>query len=242
MAVTEHGRYVTTVTEQGERRGTVTTETGRRFIGVGTQTVSPPLIGGAFFPGYAEGYAGAGYSIFAPDFSLAQVAIPLIDRTGVTFAPTVTGGLPTNQVAPARIANVGSAFAPVVSGGTPIVPSGFAHMPAAIVELDRDDLIEFGFILDDPVKSLLDSTNTLDRITAISWDEDITPYLRSGSVDRGTSRELERTEAGTGHLVLDNRDGRFTPFKPGPYFPDIVPMRRIRIQARWPTPAVLWGD
>jgi hypothetical protein len=115
-----------------------------------------------------------------------------------------------------------------------VTPPTQGNIPGLTVELDRDDLIEYGFILDDPVKSLLDSGNTLDRISVISWDEDITPYFRSGSTDRGGQRELERTaEAGTGHLVLDNRDGRFTPFKSGPYYPDIIPLRRIRIQATW---------
>jgi hypothetical protein len=35
-------------------------------------------------------------------------------------------------------------------------------------------------------------------------------------------------------VVLDNRDGRFTPFySPGAYFPNILPMRRIRIIGTW---------
>jgi hypothetical protein len=116
-----------------------------------------------------------------------------------------------------------------------VTPPGQSNIPSLSVELDRDDLIEFGFILDDPVKSLLDSGNTLDRVTVLSYEEDITQWVRSGSTDRGGQRELERTaEAGTGHLVLDNRDGRFTPFNvTSPYYPDIIPLRRIRIQATW---------
>jgi hypothetical protein len=122
----------------------------------------------------------------------------------------------------------------------PVVVQGY--MPGLSVELDRDDLIEMGFILDHPTKSLLDAGNFLDRATSISWDEDITEWVRSGSTSRGASRELERTEAGTGHLVLDNRDGRFTPFLPsGAYYPDILPLKRIRIRASWGETSVGWG-
>jgi hypothetical protein len=122
-------------------------------------------------------------------------------------------------------------------GGQPVAPPAPPEriIPTLRVELDRDNLIEFGFVLDDPVKSKLDSGNTLDRVSAISWDEDITAYVRAGATDRGGQRELERTaEAGTGHLVLNNRDGRFTPFKvTSPYYPDIKPLRRMRIRAEW---------
>jgi hypothetical protein len=115
----------------------------------------------------------------------------------------------------------------------PVVVQGF--IPELLVELDRNDLIEFGFVLDDPIKSKLDAGNTLDRTSAITWDEDITEWVRSGSTNRGGQRELERTaEAGTGNLVLNNRDGRFTPFNvSSPYYPDILPLRRIRIRAMW---------
>ena len=120
-------------------------------------------------------------------------------------------------------------------GSQPAAPPVQGFIPGLRVELDRDDLIEFGFVLDHPTKSLLDSGNTLDRVSAISWDEDITEWVRSGATDRSGQRELERTaEAGTGHLVLDNRDGRFTPFNvSSPYYPDILPLRRIRIRATW---------
>lgn len=36
---------------------------------------------------------------------------------------------------------------------------------------------------------------------------------------RGASDELQQTQTGTCTLRLDNRDGRFTPGRPGPYFP-----------------------
>lgn len=63
---------------------------------------------------------------------------------------------------------------------------------------------------------------------------DVSEHVRSVSTRRGTQRELERFEAGTATVVLDNRDGRFTPRSAAsPYYPNVVPMRRIRARALW---------
>lgn len=57
--------------------------------------------------------------------------------------------------------------------------------------------------------------------------EDITPYLRSYSFSRGYT-------AGTATFVLDNQDRRFDPTHTGgPYYPNVVPMRRIRLRATY---------
>jgi hypothetical protein len=73
-----------------------------------------------------------------------------------------------------------------------------------------------------------------DPSTAATWGADITDYVRGFSVSRGTSTELQRMEAGRGALTLDNRDGRFSPMNSlSPYYPNILPMRRIRIRAIW---------
>jgi hypothetical protein len=73
-----------------------------------------------------------------------------------------------------------------------------------------------------------------DPSTAATWGADITPYVRGFSISRGTSTELQRTETGRGTLTLDNRDGRFSPMNSlSPYYPNILPMRRIRIRAIW---------
>lgn len=65
---------------------------------------------------------------------------------------------------------------------------------------------------------------------------DISPYVRSISIRRGRQRELDRIEAGTATVVLDNRDRRFDPAYTGsPYYPNVVPMKRIRIGATWGT-------
>jgi hypothetical protein len=77
--------------------------------------------------------------------------------------------------------------------------------------------------------------------TTPTYPQDITPYVREISTHRGAARELERVEAGTGSITLDNQDGRFTPFNAtSPYYPFILPMRRIKITGQWPagTPAL----
>jgi hypothetical protein len=73
-----------------------------------------------------------------------------------------------------------------------------------------------------------------DPLSTPTWTADITAYVRSWSTQRGTQRELQRVEAGTASLVLDNRSGRFTPMNTSsPYYPYLLPMRRIRIRATW---------
>jgi hypothetical protein len=73
-----------------------------------------------------------------------------------------------------------------------------------------------------------------DPLATPTWAADITSYVRSWSTQRGTQRELQRVEAGTASIVLDNRSGRFTPMNTSsPYYPNLLPMRRIRIRATW---------
>jgi hypothetical protein len=55
-------------------------------------------------------------------------------------------------------------------------------------------------------------------------------YLRQFSIKRGRSTELDRTEAGTAAVRLDNRDRRFDPTNAaGPYWPHVVPTRQLRL-------------
>lgn len=61
---------------------------------------------------------------------------------------------------------------------------------------------------------------------------DITAYVIAISTRRGRSDALGRIEAGTAQLVLDNSDRRFDPtFAASPYYPNVVPMRKIRVSA-----------
>jgi len=62
---------------------------------------------------------------------------------------------------------------------------------------------------------------------------DITSYVRSMSVRRGRTNELENFEAGTARIVLDNRDRRFDPFyTSGPYYGNLKPRTKVRIDAQ----------
>ena len=103
--------------------------------------------------------------------------------------------------------------------------------PTLTVEMDLGGYIS-GPMLDDPATAQLDSA-VLGPTTPV-YGEDITAYAREASTHRGAQRELERIEAGTASVTLDNRDGRFTPLNTdSPYYPFILPMRRVRIGAEW---------
>jgi len=103
--------------------------------------------------------------------------------------------------------------------------------PDLLVEFETGGLTQ-GAQLDDDASGALD-TAVLGPVSA-DFDEDITAYVRGASTNRGAQRELERVEAGTGSVTLDNRDGRFTPFFPSsPYYGNVLPMRRIRITGTW---------
>jgi hypothetical protein len=76
-----------------------------------------------------------------------------------------------------------------------------------------------------------------------TWVE-ITPYVRSWSITRGMSRELDQIQAGTGSLKLDNLTRAFEPFNTGsPFYPYIRPMVPIKISATYSSIAygVMYG-
>lgn len=87
-----------------------------------------------------------------------------------------------------------------------VTPSG---LPTLLIELDTHGWL-IGPVLDDASTAQLD-TAILGPVPP-TFDFDISPFFRSGSTHRGAQRELQRVEAGTATLTLDNRDGRFTPF------------------------------
>lgn len=71
----------------------------------------------------------------------------------------------------------------------------------------------------------------LTALASNTWT-DITAYVHSFSTRRGRNDALGRIEAGTAQVVLDNSDRRFDPtFAASPYYPDVVPMVKIRISA-----------
>lgn len=67
--------------------------------------------------------------------------------------------------------------------------------------------------------------------TAGQW-VDVTAYVRGGSFARGRQHELQRTNAGTLALTLDNADRRFEPEnEASPYHPNLRPMTHVRVRA-----------
>lgn len=66
---------------------------------------------------------------------------------------------------------------------------------------------------------------------------DVSAYVRGEipiAIRRGRQYELNRIEAGTVNMGLDNRDRRFDPTNSSsPYYPNVIPMRKINIQAVW---------
>lgn len=63
---------------------------------------------------------------------------------------------------------------------------------------------------------------------------DVSAYFVSGSISRGRQRELDRYQAGTMSMVLRNEDRRFDPlYTSGAYWPNVKPMKRIRVTATW---------
>lgn len=76
---------------------------------------------------------------------------------------------------------------------------------------------------------------------------DVSEWVRDFRCARGRDHELDRVTTGTATLTLNNNDRRFDPtWEAGPYWPDVIPARRVRIVADldlwhddWDT---LWTD
>lgn len=67
---------------------------------------------------------------------------------------------------------------------------------------------------------------------------DVSAYVEAQSViniSRGRADELSAIQPSRMTVILDNRDGRFTPGNTGsPYYPNVKKGRRIRVRAMWP--------
>jgi len=101
--------------------------------------------------------------------------------------------------------------------------------PTVKVELSIDlgNLDDTAFRLDDPVKGELDNT-----IYELGGPRlfDITDRLLSASTTRGKSQALDRIDAGTIDIQLDNSDRLFDPlYEPGFYFGQLIPGREVRV-------------
>lgn len=63
---------------------------------------------------------------------------------------------------------------------------------------------------------------------------DITSRVMSVSIRRGRQRDLDRFEAGTAELMLDNSDRLFDPsYDAGVYYGNLLPMRKFRIRSQY---------
>lgn len=83
------------------------------------------------------------------------------------------------------------------------------------------------------VRGGIDETGREYLATSEDWT-DITPFVRSVEIRRGRDHELGQTQAGELGLRLRNTDRRFDPTNDaGPYWPNIKPMRRVRVRATW---------
>lgn len=86
------------------------------------------------------------------------------------------------------------------------------------------------FQLDDTVKGVLDNTTyTLGGAFSLV---DVTEYVRSITISRGRSRLLDRTQAGSANITLDNRARLFDPTAGtavSPYSSSIVPRKNVQV-------------
>jgi hypothetical protein len=74
---------------------------------------------------------------------------------------------------------------------------------------------------------------TTDPGATPTWT-DLSSRLVRFSVDRGRQRELDRFSAGRAQIVLDNTDRALDPsYTSSAYYPNVVPMRRVRIRATY---------
>jgi hypothetical protein len=77
---------------------------------------------------------------------------------------------------------------------------------------------------------------TTDPLSSTPTWTDISQYARAMTFRRGRNHELDRIEAGSLRLRLNNRDRRFDPsFTAGPYYPNVLPLKRVRLSAIWQT-------
>jgi hypothetical protein len=103
-------------------------------------------------------------------------------------------------------------------------------IPATTVEIGFD-LSALGgpfFILDDPVQGVLDNTEYTLGGTLFY---DVTEYVRSVSVRRGKSRQLDRFTAGGAAIEFNNNSRAFDPENTAsPFYGQIIPKRTIKVE------------
>lgn len=99
--------------------------------------------------------------------------------------------------------------------------------PATKVELGFDLLGGPFFLLDDPVAGVLDNTTYKLQSTLFY---DVSAFVRSVSVRRGKSRQLDKFTAGIASIDFNNNTRTFDPeFVSSPYYGQIIPKRTIKV-------------
>ena len=95
------------------------------------------------------------------------------------------------------------------------------------IEFDTSVATDLAFTLDDPVRGLLDSTDYL--LTGKVF-LDVSQFVQEVQFERGKSRLLDRYEAGTMQVRLNNEQRIFDPKNPNsPYYGAIYPRLEVRI-------------
>lgn len=80
---------------------------------------------------------------------------------------------------------------------------------------------------------IVEASFSTDPAAAPSW-VDISAYARQFSTRRGRSLEIDRMQTGTATVRMNNADRRFDQsHTAGPYYPNVKPMRRVRIRATY---------
>lgn len=83
-------------------------------------------------------------------------------------------------------------------------------------------------------RPLVEVAFTTDPTSEIPIWTDVTQYVVQMNIRRGRQRELDVIEPGTASFTLDNDDRRFDPLNTAsPYYPNIKPVKRIRVRAIW---------
>lgn len=145
--------------------------------------------------------------------SFSLISVEIASSSGPTNAGAIASaeafGTPTlsgDNISPTGIASA-EAF------GVPIVAAAGGAWPDFIIEVAW-------------------ANTALDLDANVVWT-DISQWLRSFRLSRGRNRELARFDAGTLDMVLDNRDGRFSPeYSGSPYFGYVRPNKRVRVRAQ----------
>jgi len=102
-------------------------------------------------------------------------------------------------------------------------------MTTELVELGFDLPASVGpfFVLDDPVKGVLDNTSYF--LSGVIFF-DVTERVRNFSIRRGKSRQLDNYQAGVCSITLSNNDRAFDPtYEASPFYGQVIPKREVRI-------------